>query len=244
MDNLSDYLVKQPKQVLNHLKTLKSEKCLIAATFGEDFSFLTAILDINEKKKIITIDCGPKEYLNRELLSQGTVHCKANFSGIKVLFEGREVKKAGKLGETALSIKIPETLYWIQRRKFYRVRSPLSKNSFCSITFPNDENKESEVIDFKLFDLSATGFAILCDTAEQADRLTVSSEYSNCKLVLEDSTTEYITFTVRSRHALNQSRPDKNQRIGCEFLNLPAKSEATFLRYMQDIQREIKRTQK
>jgi len=244
MENISGYLVKQPKQVLTHLKTLASEKCLITASFGDNSSFLTAILDINEKKQLITIDCGPKEYLNKELLSQGVVQCKTVFSGIKVLFEGRNVKKAGKVSDTALSIALPESLYWIQRRQFYRVRSPLSKDSFCNIPIQNEALNKAENTPFKLFDLSATGFSILSDTIEQADQLETLSEYNNCTLTLENSATQVISFTVRSKHPINQLKPNKNQRIGCEFINLPPRSESTFLRYMQDIEREIKRTKK
>lgn len=247
MDKLSEYLVKNPKQILLHLKTLANEKCLIAANFGENHSFLTVIMDINEKKQIIIIDCGPKEYLNKELLSLGIVNCKAEHNGIKVLFEGRSIKKAGKLGQTALSINIPESIYWIQRRQFYRVRSPLSKNSYCTIPFPQtkaDTTVENKTLNFQLFDLSASGFSILSDSDELAQRLLPSAEFNNCQLVLDNADKHSISFIVRSKFAINPNKPNKNQRIGCEFVSTPPNAEAAFLRYMQEIEREIKRTQK
>ena len=247
MENLSEYLVKNPKQILLHLKVLASEKCLIAANFGENHSFLTVIIDINEKKQIITIDCGPKEYLNKELLSLGIVNCKAEHNGIKVLFEGREIKKAGKLGQPALSIKIPESIYRIQRRQFYRVRSPLSKKSYCTIPFPQtegDSTVKNNTLNFQLFDLSASGFSILSDSDELAERLIPSAEYNNCQLVLDNTDKHRISFIVRSKFAINPKKPNKNQRIGCEFVSTPPKAESAFLRYMQEIEREIKRTLK
>ena len=246
MENLSDYLVKTPKQVLAHLKILAAEKCLIAVNFGDNSSFLTAILDIDEKELTITIDCGPKEYLNKELLSAGTVNFKTDLRGIKVLFEGRGIKKAGKPGQPALSIKIPAHIYWIQRRKFYRVRSPLSKNSYCSITFPEIAgNQENEgTVDYKLYDLSATGFSMLSETEELAEQLTEGTEFKNCKLVLDSTEPHTISFIVRSKLALNPNKPQKGQRIGCEVLNIAPSIESAFLRYMQDIEREIKRNQK
>ncbi len=132
MDNISDYLVKNPKQILGHLKTLAKEKCLISANFGENHSFLTAILAIDEKKQLITIDCGPKEYLNKELLDVAIVDCRTDYKGIKVIFKGHGVKKAGTdKKNTALSINIPNQIYWVQRRLFYRVRSPLSKTAIA-----------------------------------------------------------------------------------------------------------------
>jgi c-di-GMP-binding flagellar brake protein YcgR len=241
MEKISKFLVNSPKQILTHLKTLLAEKCLIAAGFGENHSFLTAILEIDEKTRIIIIDCGPKEYLNKELLSSGIVECKADLKGIKVLFEGRDVKRAGKLDQPALSIKIPDQIYWVQRRMFYRVRSPLSKNSYCTITFQSSESEDAKTLSFKLFDLSISGFSIIGESLEQAKEIRLDTELNNCKLVLNDAETHTISFIPRNRLAVNPNSPAKNQRIGCEFVDLTPRAENAFLRYMQGIEREIKK---
>lgn len=240
MENISQYLVKNPKQILNHLNTLMTNKCLISTGFGENESFLTAILAIDEKEQVIIIDCGPKEYLNKKLLSCGIVDCKTDYEGIKVQFIGHQVKKAGDPDQFTLSIKIPETIYWVQRRKSYRVRSPLSKNSYCSITFQDTENQTEEIHNFKLFDISVTGFAILCETQKLAEQLPLSSEFNHCHLVLDNKIHE-ISFIVQSIVPFNLNKPKKDQRIGCKFINAAPPTESAFLRYMQKIEREIKR---
>lgn len=241
MQSISDYLVSSPKQILNHLKTLTQQKCLIAANFGENRSFLTAILEIDEKNQNLIIDCGPKEYLNRELLSLGMIQCKADLKGIKVMFEGREVKKAGTVERTALSIKIPTQLYWVQRRRFYRVRSPLSRESYCSISFQSPTTDGLETLNFKLFDLSATGFSIISESPELAKKITLDKEFKNCSLVLNETESHIISFIPRNSTPVNSNNPHKSQRIGCEFLNLPPRAETAFLRYMQEIERELKK---
>ena len=245
MDDFAQYLIKNPKQIINHLKTLMTNKCLISVVFGEKQSFLTAILAIDEKEKLITIDCGPKEYLNKELLSCGIVDCKTDYEGIKVLFEGRQIKKSGEADHFALKMKIPDELYWAQRRNSYRVRSPLSKNSYCTITLQNleqdSEIETEETLELKLYDISVTGFSMLCETQELAEQLTVSSEFDNCQLVLDDDKTYNISFAVQSYIPLNANKPKKIQRIGCKFINPTPPTESAFLRYMQKIEREIKR---
>ncbi len=241
MENLSEFLVTNPKQILSHLKSLMTNKCLISAAFSDRQSFLTAILSIDEKGQTLTIDCGPKEYLNKELLSSGIVNFKTEYQGISVLFTGREIKKSGDDGEHfSLTMKIPESIYWVQRRKSYRVRSPLSKNSYCSVTLQNEENQTEETHDFKLYDISVTGFSIFCESQESADILTVSTEYNNCSLVLEDKFYQ-VSFTIQSKTSFNINKPKKNQRIGCKFINTLPPTESAFLRYMQKIEREIKR---
>jgi len=245
MDDLAQYLIKNPKQIINHLKKLMTNKCLISAVFGEKQSFLTAILAIDEKNNLITTDCGPKEYLNNELLSCGTVECKTDYEGIKVLFKGLQVKKSGDAGQFALEMKMPDELYWVQRRNSYRVRSPLSKNSYCTVTLQDleqdSENETEETHELKLYDISVTGFSVLCETQELAEQLTVSSKFDHCQLVLDDDKTYNISFIVQSQTPLNINKPEKTQRIGCKFINPTPPTESAFLRYMQKIEREIKR---
>jgi len=240
MDDLSEFLVKNPKQILIHLKSLMANKCLITAIFGEKQSFLTAILAIDEKKQTITIDCGPKEYLNKDLLSYGLVDCKTDFGGIKAVFEGHQIKKSGDADQVALEMKIPDSMYWVQRRKSYRVRSPLSKNSYCTFTLQDLENKKEESHDLKLYDISVTGFSMLCETQELAEQLAISAVFDNCELVLEDKAYG-VSFVIQAKIPLGSNNPHKILRIGCKFINAAPPTESAFLRYMQKIEREIKR---
>jgi len=241
MENISRYLVKNPKLITNYLNTLSKEKCLISAVFGEKKSFLTAILDIDEKKKTIIIDCGPKEYLNKELLNAGLVDCSADFNGIKVIFKGRKVKKSGTPSNPALSIQIPDLLYWVQRRQFYRVRSPLSKNSYCRIPLQEPENETIQLFNFQLFNLSISGFSITVEDLALTKRIPLNSEFTNCSLVLNETEIHLISFIPRNIIPINPNNPSKGHRIGCEFINITPREENAFARYMQAIEREIKK---
>ena len=242
MTDIAKYLIRSPKQVLTYLNMLSTERCLISASFGEDDkdTFLTAIVDIDEKKQTLIIDCGPKEYLNKRLLHSAIIKCSTKYKGIKVLFEGRQVKKAGTISQSAFSIPIPSSIYWIQRRQFYRIKSPLSKNSYCSITFATTEQEDEKTVDFKLFDLSISGFSFITDSLEQAEDFPIDSEFKSCKLVLNGTEAHEISFACRNTFVINQNNPTKSQKIGCGFDNLGPRAENAFLRYMQEIEREIK----
>jgi len=242
MKNIDEYLVKSPKQILTYLKLLSAEGCLISAAFGKEDkdSFLTAILDIDVKNKSITIDCGPKEYLNKRLLDSAIIKFSTRYLGIKVLFEGRKFKKAGKPGKPALMVPIPTSIYWVQRRQFYRVKSPLSKKSYCSVSIKNPEAEEETIHQLKIYDISATGFCILNDSKEISSDLVLSAEFHNCTFALENEATLSISFEIRNKLPLNPNKPEKTERIGCLITNNSPRIESTILRYMQDIEREIK----
>jgi len=246
MDNIAKYLVRNSKQVQNYLTMLSSERCLISAGFGESDkdTFLTAILDIDKKNETITIDCGPKEYLNKKLLESAIIKCATEYKGIKVLFEGRKVKKAGKPGQPAFTIPIPSSIFWVQRRQFYRVKSPLFKDSYCTVSFKDEETEEKTTVNLKLHDLSANGFSIASDFSEFSTKLISSAKFENCTLVLENEEPQTVSFEVRYNTPLNPNKPGKTERIGCLITNVSPRIESTIIRYMQGIEREIKQKEK
>lgn len=242
MSDLAKYLVRSPKQILNYLKLLSAERCLISAAFGasDKDTFLSAIMDIDEKKQTITIDCGPKEYLNRKLLKSPVIKCSTEYKGIKVYFEGRKAVKTGSASEPAFLVPMPTTLYWVQRRQFYRIRSPLSKQSYCVISFKDPETEQEKTLNLELYDLSATGISIINDSSEFAKLLEPSVEFNKCRLVLQDEAP--LSVDLEIRHILPQSsnNPGKKERIGCYITNSTPRIETTILRYMQNIERELK----
>jgi len=246
MDNIAKYLVRNPKQVVNHLKMLSAERCLISAGFGEGDkdTFLTAIIDIDQKNETITIDCGPKEYLNKKLLDSAIIKCATEYKGIKVIFEGRKVKKAGNTGQPAFIIPIPSSIFWIQRRQLYRVKSPLFKESYCTVTFKDNESEEKTTVNLKVHDISASGFSLVNDLPEFSSQLIASAEFESCSLVLENEEPQTVSFEVRYNIPLNPNKPEKKERIGCLIKNVSPRIESTIIRYMQGIEREIKQKEK
>jgi len=236
MDNIAKYLVRNSKQVFRYLELLSAERCLISAAFGESDkdTFLTAIMDIDQKNKTITLDCGPREYLNKKLLNTAIIKCSTKYKGIKVLFEGRKVKKAGKPGQPAFTIPIPGSIFWIQRREFYRVKSPLFKDSYCAVRF-----KDEETVNLKIHDLGANGFSVMNDSPELSSQLSSSAEFENSTLVLDKEQAQTVSFEVRYKNPLNPNKPGKTERIGCSITNTSPIIETTILRYMHRVEREI-----
>ena len=245
MQNISDYQNKNPKQVLSYLKLLLAEKCLISAAFGvsDKDTFLTAIMEIDEKQQTMTIDCGPKEYLNKRLQSSAVIKFSTKYQGIKVMFEGRKVKKSGSSLDPSFTVPIPNSIYWFQRRQFYRVKSPLSKNSFCVVSFYNAETEEDTTLKLQIYDISATGISFINDSEEFSDLFSPSSEFEHCKLILENEEDQPISFEVKHNTLINPNNPKAGVRIGCRILDMNARLESTIIRYMQNVDREVKQKQ-
>ncbi|MGR9114474.1 MAG: flagellar brake protein [Gammaproteobacteria bacterium] len=231
----SAFTVRNKQQIINHLTLLMRQKCLFNLHFGENESFITTLLAIDPSKDRILLDCGPKEYLNKKLLSTPTIVFRASYAGIKVAFEGTNIKSVDHDGHTAFSIPIPENLLWRQRRQYYRVKSPLSKNSYLRLSI--DEEPPAKL---QLYDISISGFSVLNEFTVHAELLIPGKEFLDCRLILDSTGEDVIAFKVQNVIPVNPSKPDKTQKIGCQFTAISPAFESSIQRYMQQIERENK----
>ena len=234
MSDVSSFTVQNPKQIVNHLTLLLKSKCLLTVRFGADNeSYITTLLSIDQENNSIVLDYGSKEDVNQRILNAGRITFDTDYNGIKVSFTGTSLKKISHKKEPAFSMVIPKSLYWMQRREYYRVKSPLSKPSYCQLML-----KDREPVNLKLYDISLTGFAMLNVSKEISDLLVPGEIYQHCKLILADSGEGIISFEIRAKYIINPDKPQKIQKIGCRFVNIKRSVEEVIQRYMHQIQRE------
>jgi c-di-GMP-binding flagellar brake protein YcgR len=234
MSDLSSFLVQNPKQINSNLLLLLKSKCLLSARFGaNNESYITTLLNINTENNSLVLDCGPKEDLNQRILNVDKLSFDAEYQGIKVSFSGAGLKRITYKNESAFTMPIPKSLYWMQRREYYRVKSPLSKASYCQLIVPG-----REPVNLKLYDISLTGFAMLNVSKEISDLMAQGTSFTDCKLTLSGVGEGVISFEVRAKYIINPNKIQKIQKIGCQFIKITPRVEDIIQRYMHQIQRE------
>ncbi|MFZ2405447.1 MAG: flagellar brake protein [Methylobacter sp.] len=234
MSDISSFSIQNSKQIISHLLLLVKSKCLLSARLGaNNESYITTLLGINEKDNTVILDYGPKEELNQHILNAGKMAFDTEYRGIKVSFSGSALKKITYKGDPAFSMPIPKTLYWMQRREYYRVKSPLTKSSYCQLII---EGKKP--VNLKLYDISLTGFAMLNVSKEVSDLLVTGKSVEQCKLILSEAGEGIISFEVCNKYIINPEKVQKIQKIGCRFIKITRQVEEVIQRYMQQIQRE------
>jgi len=234
MSDISSFSIQNPKQIVSHLSLLVKNKCLLSARFGaNNESYITTLLSVNEGNNTVVLDYGPKEDLNQRILNAGKVSFDTDYNGIKVSFAGTELNKIAHKGDSAFSMSIPRSLYWMQRREYYRVKSPLSKPSYCQLIVEG-----REPVNLKLYDISLTGFAMLNVSKEVSDLLIPGTSFSQCKLILSEAGESPISFEICAKYIINPDKPQKIQKIGCKFNKITRSVEEVIQRYMHQIQRE------
>lgn len=236
MSESTSYLINNPRQIIHNLSILIKNKCLLSVRFDEDKAFfLTAILEIDKENNAIIFDYGPKEDLNQQLLKATIIILEADFEGIKSSFKGSMLKQILYNGEPAFSMPLPESIFWVQRREFFRIISPRSKGSHCQLPL-----KDQEPVNLMLYDISLTGFSVLNTSIEISDLLALGAQFERWRLVLSETDEDTISFKVCSKYIIN---PDKIaalkiQKIGCFFTRIRPAFESTIQRYINQLQRE------
>lgn len=246
MDNESEYLIRNPNLALSHIKDLLKKKCILSVFFGENqSSFLTTLIDIDAKKKLLEFDCGPSEQLNGELLASPRVVFRTDFDGIKVSFSGKGVKQTKKDGEKIFVMPLPDAIFWMQRRQNFRVKIP-ERHTHCYTQFVVNTQYEDEtgihtianLTRFKVADISVSGFAFMNVSPGLADYVLPPTEYKNCVLRLhDDQDSEFrVSFQIMNVTKIRSNGAIVAQRVGCKFTEMPLGFDAVIQRYIQDIE--------
>lgn len=236
MSEASSYSINNSRQIIQNLTILIKNKCLLSVRFGEGKAFfLTAILEIDKANKAIIFDYGSKDALNQQLLKADRIIFEADFSGIKVSFKGNMLTQALYNGQPAFTMPIPESIFWMQRREFFRIKSPRSKGSYCLLI-----REDQEPIKLLLYDISLTGFSVLNTSTEISNLLVSGTQFEDCRLVLSEAGEDTVSIKICAKLIIN---PDKIavlkiQKIGCLFTRISPMFESTVQRYINQLQRE------
>lgn len=229
IENQEKYLINSPGTIKQKLKQLAKNHAQLTINFANGESFLTSVVDVLSVKNLLILDYGPNESQNEKLIETDRAVLQAKPDGITTQFTIQHIQRARIQGTLSFACPIPETLLWVQRREFYRVKVPLSETVFIE-----HENEAGKKLRYTVIDISVGGVAIKDFNAalEPGDIL------HNCKLVLGDQAEGIVDLEIRDEIPLDK---DNGKRCGCMFLNLPGELEIEVQRFINYVDIQQKR---
>lgn len=230
-----NFTIHSQNEIMQKIRMLAKGRCLVTAYFEDgNESFMTAIIDILPEKKLVVVDYGPDEGMNKRIMSENKVIFKSELAGITARFSAYHVKKARYKDQIVFAFEIPSELLWIQRRDTYRVAIPMSVNALCDFT--HSDNSQGQ---YRILDISAGGLA-LEDTGMHED-FEQDQVLRACHINLPEHGGGIVTLKVCNILAMKRDKPEAGQRIGCIFQNLPSDLDATIQRFILHIDSMRKR---
>ncbi|WP_380180867.1 flagellar brake protein [Kalamiella sp. sgz302252] len=156
-EDKEQYLKRGPLAVLAVLKNLLKNQTPVMVSHARG-QFITRLLYADKER--LVVDYGSNDYENQLALEMKELHFTAETHGAKVEFALEGLESDDHEGLPAFGAALPDLLWMIQRREFFRVAMPLDPIFYCYVKWP-DGSGEGRL---RLQDVSLGGIGVLGDS--------------------------------------------------------------------------------
>lgn len=236
MSNYNEQFLKQnPLAVLGVLRDLNANQIPLRISWSGG-QFISKILAVNPDALIM--DFGSQEYENHAVQRAEQISIIAETQGAKVEFTLPQLKKGEYQQLPAFISSLPPTLWFVQRREYFRIGAPLHPPYHCRAKMPDNSQ-----LHFRLFDLSLGGMGALLDEAKP-DALTEGMRFSQVELNLEQWGIYHVDaqlISISERKVIDgKNETITTPRLSFRFLNVGPAVERDLQRIIFSLEREAR----
>ena len=230
------FLKKSPLAVLGVLRDLQKSQVpvCISWTGGQ---FISKILEVTPEALIM--DFGSQSFENTAVQRAEKVTVTAETQGAKVEFSLPKLPGGEYLSLPAFIAPLPDSLWFIQRREYFRINAPLHPAYFCKARMPD---KKTE-LRFRLFDLSLGGMGALLDGAVP-EGLQTGMRFSQIELDMASWGQFYFDaqlIAIGERKVVDgKNETITTPRLSFRFLNVSPGVERELQRIIFSLEREAR----
>ncbi|CAB3771799.1 flagellar brake protein [Paraburkholderia solisilvae] len=195
---------------------------------------VTRILDVDVRTQTFVFDWGALPEQNRGLLAAPHCHFLAAPEGVRVEFGTGTPRETSFEGRPAFEAAFPEVLYYIQRREYFRVETPILNPYYCSGKLP-----EGDTFRFEIHDLSLGGIGLRTND-DRVAMLPLSTVLPDVEVNLNGVGTLSLDLQIVSLRATPLPHGGGTRYLlGLRFMSLPGSAENTLQRLITQL--EMKR---
>ncbi|WCE03697.1 flagellar brake protein [Pseudoxanthomonas sp. JBR18] len=231
------YLLRNPRQIRRLLRALIDQRATLTVhLMGRDQSFASAILEVDEDEDQVLLDGSVNEASNQAAERAGTLLCFAQLDRVRVRFRIEALDRIEQNGRTAFRFPLPDSLYYLQRREFYRLETPITESPTCILRIPDSSAADPIELEARVVDISGGGLAVALPV--DVPRLTTHVTYPECQLALPDHQPFSVPLMVCSQQRQVLPSGVEFLRIGLQFGQLPRGADELIQRYIFRVDRE------
>jgi flagellar brake protein len=236
--NEEQYIVHNPKEVVQILTDLAKQKTTLKASFnhGADI-YLTTVIAIDTKNHTVHLDIGRDEEFNHRLLASHSVLFSKD-DGIRIKWTSTQISEVTLRDGKAIKITLPKDLIRLQRREYFRFATPIVNPVSCTISYPDDANaEEDKTLVLTLLDVSLGGVGVI--VADPLDSVfTIGTKFNNCKINFPDVGMTNLTLQVKNITQLPTKDGAIKYRIGFQYIEPSRGNEGLISRYVFILERQ------
>ncbi len=232
LDNDGKHCISSPKEIKFVMHYIAEKGNRVALYYEDENNFiLTTILAVDDAG--LWLEQSPNASDNRRIAQSKRLIFVSSHLQIKVQFAASQASNAEYLGHPAFYLPLPDSLYRLQRREYYRLMTPVINPLRCVIN--RDAAPDKKPLEFVIMDISCGGVGLTC--MESDTELTTGLSYPDCQIELPELGTIRGTIEVKNMVSLTSKSGSAYRRAGCEFKNLDGISANLLQRYVTNMQR-------
>lgn len=229
------FLLRSPAQIRSLLSSMIEQRSLISAHIGgRDQAFPTALLDVDDDD-CLWLDASPRPAINLAAELADHLLCFAQLQKVKVRFRVTGHELHTREGHQVFRAPLPESVYHLQRREFYRLETPVTDSPTCTITLQEPGGETCEV-QLRVMDISGGGLAVAVDP--ESPLRAVHGTYADCVLALPEQPPITLSLTVCNQFDQTLANGQTVRRVGMRFERMPRGADEAVLRYIFRIERQ------
>lgn len=226
------YRITSPREIEFVLQSIVKSGSRIALYYSDSNDFiLTRMLAVSSAG--LWLEKRPTADENAPVLESEKLIFVSSHAQVKVQFTSDHVTATSFEGEPALFIELPESIYRLQRREYFRLITPVTNPLLCVI--PVEQAAKHQRHEVTIMDISGGGVGLTC--AEENIELIPGKTYEHCKIKLHEIGEFVGTIEVKNLAVLSTPSGQTVRRAGCEFKNLDGTSTILLQRYVTAMQR-------
>jgi c-di-GMP-binding flagellar brake protein YcgR len=195
--------------------------------------FVTCLLEVDAHENALIFDSSQIKDENAALIAATRSRFRGQSSGVNVEFDLSSVRATKFEGRSALMSTLPSVLFYIQRRQFFRVNTPIINPFHCSGTMLLSHGDEREY-DVEIHDVSLSGIGL-----RSPDPIDPGTRLPEAYIDLRESGSLETDLRVVNCKTIELANRKQVYHIGCIFENLSLQQEIKLQRYIQQVEKEL-----
>ncbi|MGE8212125.1 MULTISPECIES: flagellar brake protein [unclassified Stenotrophomonas] len=223
------FMVRNRHQIRHLLQAMIDQRAMVTVhPDGRDQSFPSAILEVDGDSMVL--DASPVPSVNNTAEAAAGLLCFGQVDKVTVRFQLHGHRRINREGHVAFEVELPDEVYHLQRREFYRLETPVGDSPYFELPDPEGGTP----IRLRVLDISAGGIALLLPPEQTL--LNLQSRYTGM-LDIPESTPFSTALVVCNLRQQKQPNGVEMTRAGLRFSDLPRGADNTIQRYIFRIDR-------
>lgn len=232
--DLAPYTVFARAEIIALLKGLGRSGTLTNVYFDAQAGFaVTALLAVNPEFEEVLFDIPSDAQMHRRLLAADALTFVSFIDHIKLQFTAHHAEATSFEDKPAFRVRLPEQVLRLQRRDFYRVRTPVTRPAHCLVPYGDGRQYEK----LRLLDISIGGVAVVAQP--QKFELVDGTRVNECFLDLPDIGSVGVSLQVR--HLVRRPGEEEARAVGCEFVDITPLARTLIQRYVNKLDADHRR---